>query len=330
MIQKIIMTFNGIPIITRDYVKKSSIDEMRQDLVSPYISSISSFAKQVHNDNIEAIVMGNIKLFYRELKIGTGVTVLVTTDREDENLEINSRINLLVTHFQNSYTSKDLDSWNGDASFFYPFYLVLDDIAIGDIGKIKEDFKAKFQFTAKLLKNNFDKIVNSIILGEKIIIVGKKDQLEIIIPILDVFSYGKVLKTIIWSEKEQDADILGVSHANFKYFDLKWGKVVVDLIKSKIFGGTSDAFCKSLIKDLKGLSYDKALRLINSRMQMIYSKLNTILILSQENQLDNKMLDLILKDVDKNAKTLIVKLMGTQIVGLFDLIQKYGLKERSF
>ncbi|MHA1377454.1 MAG: hypothetical protein ACTSRG_03620 [Candidatus Helarchaeota archaeon] len=332
MIQKIFITYNGIPIIAKDYIKRISGKDLEEDLLSPYISAISNFAKQVQQDNIEAIVMGKSKLFYRELNGYPGTNILCVTDREDSNLEVNSKLNVLINTFINNYTNQEFIKWDGNNSFFDPFYLVLDDIVLGDAGKLGEDFKLRYIETMKLLKNNFDKIIRAVILGDPIIVVGEEKQIKSVINILEIFGHGKVLKTIYLSNEDQDADILGVTHKDFKYFDLRGGKMIVDLIKGKILGGSgaSDLYCRTLIKDIKGLSYENALRLINSRLSVIYNKLNTILILSHSGDLNSQMIDLILKDIDKNAKNLIVALMRKLNVKLYELIEKYGSMEKNF
>ena len=65
-------------------------------------------------------------------------------------------------------------------------------------------------------------------------------------------------------------------------------------------------------------------------MNVIHSKVNAILVLSHKNSLDNKMLDLILKDIDKNSRDIISALMGKQDINLFQLIEKYGITEKKF
>jgi len=322
-----------MPIIAKDFMKRISGKDLHEDMLSPYISAISNFAKHVQQDNIEAIIMGKSKLFYRELNGYNDITVLCVTDREDEALEVNIKLNLLINNFINSYSKEDFQRWaetDKDYAFFDPFYLILDEIVLGDQGKLGEDFKMRYIETFNLLKNNFERVVRAIIIGDPIIVVGEEKQLQSVINILEIFGYGKVLNTIYSSDKDQDVDILGVTHKYFKYFDLTRGKLIVDLIKGKVFGGAHDPFCKTLIKDIKGLSYENALRIIQSRLSVIYNKVNSILILSHTGQLDSKMLDLILKDIDKNARNLILALMGKQDIKLFELIEKYGLIEKKY
>ena len=105
--------------------------EVDRDLLSGFLSAFSGFIKEISQSDIKSTATEDYKYFYTI--IGSLIIVLCT-DLEDDDTQINSKINSIRARFLDEYGEiVEGGSWDGDRSIFNNFEKTIDNIILGAV-----------------------------------------------------------------------------------------------------------------------------------------------------------------------------------------------------
>ena len=129
MIQYInIMTKDGKSLIFRNY----GDSEIDKDLLAGFLSAFSGFMKEISRSDIKSSSTEDFKYYYTVIN---SFMIVVCADLEDEDVQINSKINKIRAKFIERYGKiiEEDSMWDGNRTIFYKFERELDNIILGEI-----------------------------------------------------------------------------------------------------------------------------------------------------------------------------------------------------
>jgi hypothetical protein len=127
----------------------------------------------------------------------------------------------------------------------------------------KSKTKGSLQFLDRLIKKDLDKAILAILTGRPVVVTGDKVMTEVAIASLEIFAPHKELRKVFWTNQIVDADLIGTKRNIAKAYD---NAVIVDLIKGKVYGGTSSKFCKDLLSSIKGCDENTVITKVNHKV----------------------------------------------------------------
>jgi small GTP-binding protein len=128
MIQYVnILTKDGKSLLFRNY----GDTEIDRDLLAGFLSAFSGFMKEISQSEIKSTATDAYKYYYT---IIDSIIIVVCTDLEEEDQQINSMITTIKTKFMDQYDEvlKD-ERWSGNRMIFNEFEKELDNIILGAI-----------------------------------------------------------------------------------------------------------------------------------------------------------------------------------------------------
>ncbi|MFX1392352.1 MAG: ADP-ribosylation factor-like protein [Promethearchaeota archaeon] len=122
------MTKDGKSLIFRNYGET----EIDRDLLAGFLSAFSGFMKEISRSDIKSSSTEDFKYYYTVIN---SLMIVVCADPEDEDVQINSKINKIKSKFLEKYGDilKDESNWDGNRTIFYQFERDLDNIILGEI-----------------------------------------------------------------------------------------------------------------------------------------------------------------------------------------------------
>ena len=128
MIQYInVLTRDGKSLLFRNY-GDSDVD---RDLLAGFLSAFSGFMKEISQSDIKSTATEDFKYYYT---IINSLIIVVCADLEDEDVQVNSKINSIRAQFLEDFGDIIEDgSWGGNRSIFKSFEKTLDNIILGAI-----------------------------------------------------------------------------------------------------------------------------------------------------------------------------------------------------
>ncbi|MHA1256880.1 MAG: ADP-ribosylation factor-like protein [Promethearchaeota archaeon] len=128
MIQYInVLTRDGKSLLFRNY-GDSDVD---RDLLAGFLSAFSGFMKEISQSDIKSTATEDFKYYYT---IINSLIIVVCADLEDEDVQVNSKINSIRAQFLEDFGDIIEDgSWGGNRSIFRSFEKTLDNIILGAI-----------------------------------------------------------------------------------------------------------------------------------------------------------------------------------------------------
>lgn len=128
MIQYInVLTRDGKSLLFRNY-GDSDVD---RDLLAGFLSAFSGFMKEISQSDIKSTATEDFKYYYT---IINSLIIVVCADLEDEDVQVNSKINNIRAQFLEDFGDIIEDgSWGGNRSIFRSFEKTLDNIILGAI-----------------------------------------------------------------------------------------------------------------------------------------------------------------------------------------------------
>ncbi len=122
-----VLTRDGKSLLFRNY----GDTEIDRDLLAGFLSAFSGFMKEISQSDIKSTATDNFKYYYTIIE---SLIIVVCADLEDEDAQINSKINSIRAQFLEDYGQIIKDgSWSGDRSIFNSFEKTLDNIILGAI-----------------------------------------------------------------------------------------------------------------------------------------------------------------------------------------------------
>jgi hypothetical protein len=130
-----------------------------------------------------------------------------------------------------------------------------------------------FNFLRKMFTEELAKVIYGIIIGQQVVILGNKIEVEASIYSLELFAKHRNLICDSWTEEMSHADIIGTKPELAKYYPKS---IIVDLSKKEIMRGEENAFALKLLNYLSDVSD------IESFEEIIRSEINTVLEITKE------------------------------------------------
>ncbi len=122
-----VLTKDGKSLIFRNY----GDTEVDRDLLAGFLSAFSGFMKEISQSDIKSTATDHFKYCYT---IVGSVIIVVSADLDDEDAQLNSKINSISSKFTEKYGKIIEDgSWGGNRSIFNEFEKTLDNIILGAI-----------------------------------------------------------------------------------------------------------------------------------------------------------------------------------------------------
>lgn len=163
-----------------------------------------------------------------------------------------------------------------------------------------------FNFLRKMFAEDLAKVIYGIILGQQVVLLGSKNEVEASIHSLELFARHRTLNCDSWTEEISHADIIGTKPELVKYYP---NSIIVDLSKKEIIRGEENAFA------LKLLSYLSEVSDIESFEEIIRSEISTVLEITNEfiqieefSEIESYLATLTLEEVPQDVVELVIAL----------------------
>ena len=119
------MTKDGKSLLFRNY-GDSDVD---RDLLSGFLSAFSGFMKEISKSDIKSTATEEYKYYYTAID---SLMIVICSDLEDEESQVNARINNIRAKFLENYGKMIEDGeWDGNRLVFKEFEQILDNIVLG-------------------------------------------------------------------------------------------------------------------------------------------------------------------------------------------------------
>ncbi len=123
----ILTSSGGKSLLFRNY----GDSEVDQDLLAGFLSAFSGFIKEISDSDIKSTLTEEYKYYYT---IVDDLLIVICTDLEDEDKEINSKLNNIRAKFIEEYGNYLKEGgWDGNRAKFKSFERELDNIILGAI-----------------------------------------------------------------------------------------------------------------------------------------------------------------------------------------------------
>lgn len=232
---------------------------------------------------------------------------------------------------------------------------------------INDQFIGSFDFLFQKMASSLDCIINTLLLNERILVVGRHDEIvmtmytlreflphkriyndPMMIPMADAeVLYSKTEDTItlhilglreesIYSimtidERERMESSLEYSNLDFTEFLGNFpitSKIVIDFYQGKVFGGESNSFCVNLLSEIKDKDFDESKRIIKTQINSLLENTNQIREIFLREDLIKSEIDLFLENIREGEMQFILKIIEDVNPRLKDKILSYFSQEQ--
>jgi len=163
-----------------------------------------------------------------------------------------------------------------------------------------------FNFLRKIFKEELAKVIYGLILGQQVVVIGNKNEVEASIYSLELFAAHRNFICDSWSEEKSHADIIGTKPELVKFYS---NSIIVDLSNKEILRGEENDFALSLFNYLSDISD------IESFEETIKSEINAVLEITKEfilveelSEIESYLSTLTLEDVPQEVIELVIAL----------------------
>ncbi|MFW9995821.1 MAG: hypothetical protein ACFFD4_27530, partial [Candidatus Odinarchaeota archaeon] len=285
-----ILKDSGLCLFHASFADEDKEVIMDKTTFSGLLAAISSFASEAAKTQIKKITMGNITL--HQYKKGN-LLICLAAEREIHNETVLSKFfTNTMNEFESDYNPL-LSSQVFDITAFESFQTKLLNI-------LKVKFYTKkapsFEMLFILLNKILDKVITSVITGDKIAVVGDETQTEAIIATLEQFTPHRDLKKIYWTNTEiERADLIGIPRKLENSYT-KLGYKILDIKNQGKFKGLSNDFVRKLIKDIKKIDDPSTIAyIIQTRLNYFISRVSTIMDLYKREKVNNEAMEILRK-----------------------------------
>ena len=101
-----------------------------------------------------------------------------------------------------------------------------------------------FNFLSKIFKDDLAKVLYGIILGQQVIVIGEKNEVEASIYSLELFAQHRNLISESWTEEISHADLIGTKPDMLKFYP---NSIILDLSKKEILRGERNTYTLNLL-----------------------------------------------------------------------------------
>lgn len=227
---------------------------------------------------------------------------------------------------------------------------------------IADQYIGSFDFLFQKMASSLDRIINTLLLNERILIVGRHDEIimtmytlreflphkkiyndPMMIPMADAeVLYSKtenkitlhilglreesIYSTPTIDERERMESTLEYSNLDFTEFLSNFpitSKIVIDFYQGKVFGGESNSFCVNLLNEIKDKDFDESKRIIKTQINSLLEKTNQLREIFLAEEILKSEIDLFLENIGEWEMKFILKVIEDLNPQLKDSILSY-------
>ena len=225
-----------------------------------------------------------------------------------------------------------------------------------------DQFIGSFDFLFQKMSTSLDRIINTLLLNERILIVGRHDEIimtmytlreflphkkiyndPMMIPMADAeVLYSKtenkitlhilglreesIYSTLTTDERDRMESSLEYSEVDFTEFLNNFpitSKIVIDFYQGKVFGGETNSFCVNLLNEIKDLDFDESKQIIKTQINSLLEKTNQIREIFHGEEIKPSEIDLVLENIGEGEIQFILKIIEDFNPKLKDKILSY-------
>ncbi len=189
-----------------------------------------------------------------------------------------------------------------------------------DIGAIS------LNFLEKNVTKNLDKTIYSVVIGERVAVVGDKPSVRIVTNSLALFAQHRATDIVEWLEEDRIGhNITGMSPSKYssllknKQIDKSIPTIMLD--SGQVTGGESNKFIKNLFNNVKKKGLNDAIGIIHQKLESLVSyalNVTTLVMITKEEAI--KKLSQLKKDINNNSKFDLIMKLAKQRNPLLELI----------
>ncbi len=167
------------------------------------------------------------------------------------------------------------------------------------------------RFLIKAAKKNISAVVDAVIIGRPIAVIGDPSLIKLAFATLEVYCPHRSPSKVLSTTEFIKADFVGINPKLRKEFQKK-GYIILDLPNKKVFFEKNpSSFAKNLLDSTKDLKGDVRRRLIQTRINWLISRATNLAEICR-GEVKRKEIEKIKKDVkDKDTFELIIKIAET-------------------
>ncbi|MCK4848504.1 MAG: hypothetical protein KAT16_05745 [Candidatus Heimdallarchaeota archaeon] len=293
----------GLCLFYASFAKDKEI-LLDKSVFASIFTAISDFVSEATKTPIRKITLANNIALHHYKK--DNLLICLAAEKEIQNEVLLSKfLSNIMDEFERDYKPLIASDSQFDGRAFENFQSkLLEILSFKFYSRKIPSFKLLFILLDKVL----DRVVTSVISGEKIAVIGDETQTEVIITTLEQFCPHIDLKKVYWTNTAiGKADFVGIPRKlERSYADQ--GYKIVDTENLGKFKGTSNNFVSKIIKDVKDNDDPRlAVYIIETRINYFISRTSTIMDLYKRNEVDRKAMTFLRKDIDKDLFDLIVR-----------------------
>ncbi|MFX1251635.1 MAG: hypothetical protein ACFFCZ_08495 [Promethearchaeota archaeon] len=316
----------GLCLFHTSFIEDIERSGSYSSLFPSFISAISTFATEIARSPLKKIILGNMVLY--QYKKGRLMVCLSTESEIQDELVLHKFFERLVIEFENEFSTL-IDSFGVNITAFEKFqsklYEILNIKAIEKHITFAEKIPS-FHLVFNALGKVVDRVINSVIIGEKIAVIGNQGDTTLLIVTLERFSPHNHLKSIYWTNIPfEDAHLIGIpKKLEQDYADQ--GYMILDIKNPAKFRGSTSKFVKKLVRDIINVDDLKSAEfLIKTRISYFITHVSTILDLYNREEITKEALEILKKDIDEDFLNLILGYIRNAINPNFELPREKGI-----
>lgn len=163
-----------------------------------------------------------------------------------------------------------------------------------------------FNFLRKMFKKDLAKVIYGIILGQQVVVIGDKNEVEASIYSLELFAGHRNFICDSWVEEISHADIIGTKPELVKFYS---NSIIVDISKKEILRGEENSYALSLLNYLYGVSDIETFEvLIKNEIDAILEITNEFILVEDFSEIESYLSTLTLEEVPQEVIELVIAL----------------------
>ncbi|MFX1451133.1 MAG: hypothetical protein ACFFCM_09850 [Promethearchaeota archaeon] len=326
VLKMLLINKESVCLFSKNFTSEISADPL---LLGGFFSAVSTLAKDLHKDEIKAIIMGASKILFRILEEKNDLHMIIIADQSAEDEVLKEMIDNLGAAFINMFGLEQIIQHASQTDYFEPFEnrvtsviqrttKITDDETIDEskvfpiVKKPELDIKnLSLPFLFKTLKKNLARVIYSIFVGIRIVITGEPAMVKMFIDSLDIFSPHRQVTKIYWTEdiEKTNANLVGVPP---NIADLFIDSTIINLEDNSVKGIKSNKYFEEITKKIKKLKPDKLQTYITEKIDFLVEKTKDLLYLINS------------EDISKDELTKFAKNVNRDILEILEFHLKYN------
>jgi hypothetical protein len=163
-----------------------------------------------------------------------------------------------------------------------------------------------FNFLRKMFKDNLAKVIYGIILGQQVVVLGNKIEVEASIYSLELFAQHRHLSCDSWTEELSHSDLIGTKP---EMKNLYPDSIILDLSKKEISRGERSTYTLNLLNYLSDVSDIETFEeLIKTEIQTILEITNEFILVKDYGEIESYLSTLTVDEVSQDLIELVIAL----------------------